>query len=127
MMQHPAGRTRGADWDRPIAHSGYPGRVSLGVLNGRKIHPDDHSIAFSILHLKIFQGIMGGVTRQKAKMKHIRNLWNDDNGQDLIEYTLLMSFVALAAAALFLGAGGNVKGVWATTNNQLAQANAKAS
>ena len=26
----------------------------------------------------------------------LRNLWNDDQGQDLIEYTLLMAFVALA-------------------------------
>ena len=28
---------------------------------------------------------------------------NDERGQDLIEYTLLMAFIALAAAALFLG------------------------
>jgi len=31
--------------------------------------------------------------------------------------------VALVSAALFLGEGGNVKGVWATTNSQLAAAN----
>ena len=29
-------------------------------------------------------------------------LWNDEQGQDLIEYTLLMAFVALASAALFI-------------------------
>jgi len=33
--------------------------------------------------------------------------WHDDQAQDLIEYTLLMAFVALASAALFLGAGGS--------------------
>jgi Flp pilus assembly pilin Flp len=60
-------------------------------------------------------------------MNQIVNLWDDEQGQDLIEYTLLMSFVALAVAGLFLGAGGDVKGVWTTTNNQLAQANGKAS
>ena len=60
-------------------------------------------------------------------MNHLQELWDDEQGQDLIEYTLLMSFVAIAAAGLFLGAGGNVKGVWVTTNNELAQANAKAS
>jgi len=32
----------------------------------------------------------------------LRNLWNDDQGQDMIEYTLLMAFVALASAALFI-------------------------
>ena len=60
-------------------------------------------------------------------MTYLRNFWNDEQGQDLIEYTLLMAFVALASAALFLGAGGSIKGIWVTTNNQLAQANLQAS
>lgn len=47
----------------------------------------------------------------------------DDQGQDLIEYTLLMAFVALASAALFLGAGGSIKGIWSTSNSQLEAAN----
>jgi hypothetical protein len=34
-----------------------------------------------------------------------------------------MAFVALASAALFLGAGGSIKNIWTVTNNQLAQAN----
>jgi Flp pilus assembly pilin Flp len=60
-------------------------------------------------------------------MTFLRGFWNDEQGQDLIEYTLLMAFVALASAALFLGAGGSIKGIWVTTNNQLAQANSMAS
>jgi Flp pilus assembly pilin Flp len=60
-------------------------------------------------------------------MTFLRGFWNDEQGQDLIEYTLLMAFVALASAALFLGAGGSIKGIWTTTNNQLAQANGQAS
>src|SRR5689334_21904038 len=56
-------------------------------------------------------------------MTFLRNLWNEEQGQDLIEYTLLMAFVALASAALFLGAGGSIKGIWSTTNSQLAAAN----
>lgn len=66
--------------------------------------------------------------------KHLRALttsmvafWNDDQGQDLIEYTLLMAFVALASAALFLGAGGSISGIWSTSNSQLAAANSSAS
>lgn len=55
------------------------------------------------------------------------NLWNDEQGQDLIEYTLLMAFVALASAALFLGAGNSVKGIWTTSNSQLVSANSSAS
>ena len=60
-------------------------------------------------------------------MNAIRNFWNDDSGQDLIEYTLLMAFVAMASAALFLGAGGSISGIWTTSNSQLSAANVTAS
>jgi Flp pilus assembly pilin Flp len=60
-------------------------------------------------------------------MTFLRNLWNEEQGQDLIEYTLLMAFVALASAALFIGAGGSVKGIWSTTSSQLSAANVAAS
>ena len=56
-------------------------------------------------------------------MTFLRNFWQEDQGQDLIEYTLLMAFVALASAALFLGAGGSIKGIWSTTSSQLSAAN----
>jgi Flp pilus assembly pilin Flp len=60
-------------------------------------------------------------------MKAIRNFWKDESGQDLIEYTLLMAFVALASAALFIGTGGSISGIWTTSNSQLTAANASAS
>jgi len=59
-------------------------------------------------------------------MTILRNLWNDEQGQDLIEYTLLMAFVALASAALFLGAGKSISGIWTTSNSQLAAASGSA-
>ena len=55
-------------------------------------------------------------------MTFLRNLWNEEQGQDLIEYTLLMAFVALASAALFIGAGGRISSIWSITNNQLSNA-----
>jgi len=60
-------------------------------------------------------------------MTFLRNFWNDEQGQDLIEYTLLMAFVALASAALFLGAGGSISGIWSKSNSQLVAANSSAS
>jgi len=51
----------------------------------------------------------------------------EENGQDLIEYTLLMAFVALASAALFIGAGGSINSIWTTSNAQLANAATSAS
>jgi len=60
-------------------------------------------------------------------MTFVKNFLKEEEGQDLIEYTLLMAFVALASAALFIGAGASVKGIWSTTNSQLTAANTTAS
>jgi Flp pilus assembly pilin Flp len=55
-------------------------------------------------------------------MRYLTQFFDDDQGQDLIEYTLLIAFVALASAALFLGAGGSITTIWNATNAQLANA-----
>lgn len=55
------------------------------------------------------------------------NFIHDEQGQDLIEYTLLLAFVCLASAALFISAGGSVAGIWTASNSQLAAANTAAS
>jgi Flp pilus assembly pilin Flp len=60
-------------------------------------------------------------------MKLPMNVFRDEQGQDLIEYTLLLAFVALASAALFIGAGNSVSGIWSVTNSQLVVANTSAS
>jgi len=49
---------------------------------------------------------------------------HDEHGQDLIEYTLLLAFVCLATAALFISSGGSLSGIWITANSQLTVANA---
>ena len=52
------------------------------------------------------------------------NFVKDEQGQDLIEYTLLLAFVCLATAALFISSGGSLSGIWITANSQLTVANA---
>jgi len=52
----------------------------------------------------------------------LANLWRDEQGQDLIEYTLMLAFVALASAALFSTAGSSVNQIWSKTNSQLSTA-----
>jgi Flp pilus assembly pilin Flp len=51
----------------------------------------------------------------------------DESGQDLIEYTLLLAFVALASASLFISAGTSVSGIWSSANSQLVAGNTAAS
>ena len=40
----------------------------------------------------------------------------EEKGQDLVEYTLLLAFVCLASAALFIGAGKSMANIWVDTN-----------
>ena len=57
----------------------------------------------------------------------LNNLWSNDQGQDLIEYTLLMAFVALGSAVLFISAGTSISSIWSSTNAQLSAAASAAS
>ena len=45
-------------------------------------------------------------------LKITKRFWQDEQGQDLIEYTLLMAFVALASAALFISSGSSISAIW---------------
>jgi len=64
---------------------------------------------------------------EKNAMTTIRRFLKEEEGQDLIEYTLLLAFVCLASAALFISAGGSVSGIWTSANGDLANANTSAS
>lgn len=55
-------------------------------------------------------------------MTSVRRFLAEDRGQDLIEYTLLLAFVALASAALLIGTGGKIKPIWNAANTNLSQA-----
>jgi Flp pilus assembly pilin Flp len=55
------------------------------------------------------------------------NFVKDEQGQDLIEYTLLMAFIALASAAIFVNAGKSVSSIWGSASGQLSNAALSAS
>ena len=59
--------------------------------------------------------------------KMIMNFVKDEQGQDLIEYTLLMAFIALASAAIFINAGSSVNAIWKSASTQLSNAAVSAS
>ena len=47
---------------------------------------------------------------------------HEEDGQDTMEYTLLLGFVALAAAAIFPVVAGNIKVIWQVASNHLSNA-----
>ena len=51
----------------------------------------------------------------------------EEEGQDLVEYTLLLAFVCLASAALFINAGKSTATIWTDTNTILTNAGQVAS
>ena len=51
-----------------------------------------------------------------------RELCRSEEGQDLIEYSLLLAFVVLVGAAAFIGMGTTSSGIWTTVNSRLASA-----
>jgi Flp pilus assembly pilin Flp len=48
---------------------------------------------------------------------------SDETGQDLVEYSLLIAFIALAGTAAFIGMSSSVNSIWSAANNRLAAAN----
>jgi Flp pilus assembly pilin Flp len=61
--------------------------------------------------------------KQEEPMKScIRNLLVGEQGQDLVEYTLLLAFVVLSSAALFIGVGSSIRGIWTQSSRILSQA-----
>jgi Flp pilus assembly pilin Flp len=69
--------------------------------------------------------------KEKFQMNEINPMLKaflkDEQAQDLIEYTLLVAFVCLATAALFVNSGGSLSGIWISANSQLGVANTSAS
>lgn len=55
----------------------------------------------------------------------IGNFWADERAQDLIEYTLLLAFVCLAAAALLVSVGGDIPKICGEANRIAAGETAK--
>lgn len=56
-------------------------------------------------------------------MNFLLDFVKDERGQDIIEYTLLVGFVAVVGIAVLSGAGSGLKGIWASGNSRLAAAN----
>lgn len=46
-----------------------------------------------------------------------QGFWADQQGQDLTEYALILAFVVLAAAGLFLVSSASIVTIWSVSNN----------
>jgi Flp pilus assembly pilin Flp len=53
----------------------------------------------------------------------LARFWSSEEGQDLVEYALLLGFVCLAGVAAFVSMGGLTSALWRAANNRLAANN----
>ena len=59
--------------------------------------------------------------------QQIARLHKEEDGQDMVEYSLLLAFIALAAVGLLSGIKVQIKGLFSTISSTLSSTNAAAS
>lgn len=55
-------------------------------------------------------------------MSQINQFWREEDGQDLVEYSLLITFIAIACLALVGSGRTAVNGIWVQANSQISNA-----
>lgn len=56
----------------------------------------------------------------------VKQFLQEEQGQDLVEYSLLLAFVALVGVSILTSVQSSIKGIWTTVNTTLATANTQA-
>jgi Flp pilus assembly pilin Flp len=52
-------------------------------------------------------------------MQFMKRFWRDEAGQDLIEYSLLLGFIALFSASIYSTVSGDIKTIWTNASTTL--------
>ena len=52
----------------------------------------------------------------------LRTFWYGEEGQDMVEYSLLLAFIALAAVGLLSGVKSSISTIWTSISTNLAAA-----
>jgi pilus assembly protein Flp/PilA len=55
-------------------------------------------------------------------VKLAKAFWNDESGQGLAEYALLLGLIVVGVVVIIKGMGGHIKNIFGKANNELASA-----
>ena len=55
-------------------------------------------------------------------MELLKKFWNEEEGQDLIEYALLLGFIALSVVTAITNIRGSLSTIYSSTQSKVAQA-----
>ena len=67
--------------------------------------------------MRVSRGVEG-----MTMVRHARSFWSSEEGQDLVEYSLLLAFVSLAGAAMYVGMATSTNTIWSIVNSRMAAA-----
>jgi Flp pilus assembly pilin Flp len=59
-------------------------------------------------------------------MTFLKSFLRNEEGQDMVEYTLLLAFVALAAGAAYVTIGQQISAIWSKGQNDITSADTAA-
>jgi Flp pilus assembly pilin Flp len=62
-----------------------------------------------------------------SAVEYCRSLWREEDGQDLVEYSLLLGFIAVGSMAALGGAQTSITSLWNAINKNLSTAATAAS
>jgi Flp pilus assembly pilin Flp len=66
---------------------------------------------------------LGMLRRTRSALRHLVSaFFQDDSGQDLIEYALLMAFIALAAVGILTNLSVSFSTIWNSVSNAMSDA-----
>jgi pilus assembly protein Flp/PilA len=57
--------------------------------------------------------------RNNSMMDLARKFWNDESGQGLAEYALLLGLIVIGVVAIITGMGTSIKTIFGKANNDL--------
>jgi Flp pilus assembly pilin Flp len=61
--------------------------------------------------------------KEKSMINSILNtFWKEEDGQDMVEYSLLLAFIALAAVGLLSGIKTSISTIWQSISTNLSSA-----
>lgn len=56
----------------------------------------------------------------------LKKFWQEEEGQDLVEYSLLLAFIALAAISILNGVSGSIRSLFTGVSSALTSASTAA-
>jgi Flp pilus assembly pilin Flp len=66
-----------------------------------------------------FSGSRAKSKKGEEDIQILKRFWREEEGQDLIEYSLLLGFIALFSASIYSTVNGDVKTIWKNASTTL--------